>query len=230
MRIRRLAPILTSLLLFSASTYAVETKPNFSGTWILDKENSQFGGKSGTGHHQGSGGRRGGFGIPGIPGIGIGIPGMGGPHRGGGGMGGSRTGHPGMGGPGTGQDPSVETGEPDRQQTARVPETLVIQHTEPQLIIQQKAHIEGEEQVRELKYTTDGNTNKNEGYLGYEVESHTAWKDGHLETKSTIETSKGTIKMTELRSLSPEGKTMTLEIKSSGGDMDGHQKLVYKKQ
>jgi len=122
------------------------------------------------------------------------------------------------------------TGEPDRQQTARVPETMVIQHTEPQLIIQQKAHIEGEEQVRELKYTTDGSTNRNEGYRGYESESHTAWKDGFLETKSTTETSTGKIKIKELRSLSPDGKTMTVDIKSSGGEMDRHQRLIYNKQ
>jgi hypothetical protein len=226
-RIKRLAPILTSLLLFSASTYAVETKPNFSGTWILDKENSQLGDKSGRSHHQGSGGGRGGFGM-GIPGLGI--PGMGGPRMGGPGMGGSRTGRPGMGEPGNGQDPSMGTGEPDRQHTARVPETMIIQHTEPQLIIQQKTHIEGEEQVRELKYTTDGNTNRNEGYRGYEMESHTSWKDEHLETKSTAETSTGKIKITELRSLSPDGRTMTVEIKSSGGDMDRHQTLIYNKQ
>ena len=34
--------------------------------------------------------------------------------------------------------------------------------------------LKGEEQVRELKYTTDGNTNRNEGYRGYVVESQTS--------------------------------------------------------
>ena len=67
MRIKGLAPILTSLLLFSASTHAVETKSNFSGTWTLDKEKSQLGDKSGRGHRQGSGGRMGSLGM-GIPG------------------------------------------------------------------------------------------------------------------------------------------------------------------
>ena len=79
-----------------------------------------------------------------------------------------------MGGPRTGQDPSTGTGEPDTPRTARVPETVVIEHAEPQLIIQQKTKMEVEEQVRELKYTTDGNTNRNEGYRGYVVESQTS--------------------------------------------------------
>jgi hypothetical protein len=227
MRIKALAPIFASILLFGASTHAVETKPNFSGTWILDKENSQLGDRSGKSHHQGSGGRMGGSGM-GIPGMGI--PGMGGPHMGGPGMGGRRTGGPGMGGPGAGQDPSAGTGETDKPRGARVPETVVIEHAEPQLTIQQKTILEGEEQVRELKYTTDGITNRNEGFRGYEVESHTSWKDNHLETKSTIETSRGTIKITELRSLSPDGKTMTVEIKSTGGEMERQQKLIYVKQ
>ena len=62
------------------------------------------------------------------------------------------------------------------------------------------------------------------------MESQTSWKDNHLVTKSTIDTANGTIKITELRSLSPDGKAMTVEIKSSGGPMDRQQKLVYNRE
>lgn len=237
MRIKGLLFIFAaSLLVGSADVRAVETKPNFSGTWILDKEKSDLGAGKGTGHNRSSGGRMGGMGT-GIPGSGY--PGMGGPRMGGG-MGGSRTGggiggpqlgDPGLGGTSTGSNryPSAETGENERPRRPQIPSTVVIEHLEPQFIVKQKINTDGEEQFRELKYTTDGKTTRNEGFRGYIVESQTSWKDDHLVTKSTIDTDRGMIKITEVRSLSPDGKTMTLEIKSSGGPMDRQQKLVYDK-
>jgi len=227
---------IASLLVNSADVHAVDTRPNFSGTWTLDKEKSDLGAGNGAGHNRGSGGRMGGSGT-GMPGSGY--PGMGGPRMGGGmggprmggGVGGPQTGDPGLGGSRTGQNPypSPETGETERPRRAQIPSTIVIEHAEPQLIVKQKINSEGEEQYRELKYTTDGKTNRNEGFRGYIVESQTSWKDGHLLTKSTIDTANGMIKITEARSLSADGKTMTIEIKSSGGPMDRQQKLVYNK-
>jgi hypothetical protein len=144
---------------------------------------------------------------------------------------GPQIGDPGLGGTSTGQNryPSPETGEAERPRRAQIPSTVVIEHAEPRLIVKQKINPEGEEQFRELKYTTDGKINRNEGFLGYIVESQTSWKDDHLVTKSTIDTANGMIKITEVRSLSADGKTMTVEIKSSGGPMDRQQKLVYDK-
>ena len=236
MKIKELFFIFIALLLVtSATVHAVDTKPNFSGTWTLDRQKSDLGSGNGTGH-KGGGGRMGSSGT-GMPGSGY--PGMGGPRMGGG-MGGSRTGgglggpqigDPGLGGTSTGQNryPSSETGETERPRRPQIPATIVIEHAEPQLIVKQKINTEGEEQFRELKYTTDGKTNQNEGFRGYIVESQTSWKDDHLVTKSTIDTANGMIKITEVRSLSPDGKTMTIEIKSSGGPMDRQQKLVYDK-
>jgi hypothetical protein len=237
MRIKELVLIfIASLLVNSADVLAVDTKPSFSGTWTLDKEKSDLGAWNGAGRSRGGGGRMGGSGT-GMPGSGY--PGMGGPRMGGGmggprmggGVGGPQTGDPGLGGTSTGQNPypSPETGETERPRRPQIPSTLVIEHAEPQLIIKQKINTEGEEQFRESKYTTDGKTNRNEGFRGYIVESQTSWKDNHLVTKSNIDTANGMIKITEVRSLSADGKTMTVEIKSSGGPMDRQQKLVYDK-
>lgn len=126
----------------------------------------------------------------------------------GGGVGGPQTGDPGLGGTSTGQNPypSAETGETERPRRAQIPSTIVIEHAEPQLIVKQEINTEGEEQFRESKYTRDAKTNRNEGFRGYIVESQTSWKDNHLVTKSTIDTANGTIKITELRSLSPDEK------------------------
>lgn len=236
MKIKNLLFILVaSLFIRITDVHAVDTKPNFSGTWTLDREKSDLGSWNGTGRNRGGGGRMGGSGM-GMPGSGY--PGMGGPRMGGGmggprmggGVGGPQTGDPGLGGTSTGQNPSTESGEPERPRRAQIPSTIVIEHVEPQLIVKQKINPGGEEQLRELKYTTDGKTNRNEGFRGYIVESQTSWKDDHLVTKSTIDTANGTIKINEVRSLSPDGKTMTVEIKSSGGPMDRQQKLVYTKE
>jgi hypothetical protein len=228
MRIKELLFIfIATLLTNSADVRAVDTKPNFSGTWTLDRQKSDLGGGNGSGHNRSGGSRMGSMGT-GIPGSGY--PGMGGP-RTGGGAGGPQTGDPGLGGTSTGQNryPSTETGEAERPRRPQIPESIVVEHAEPQLIVKQKINREGEEQFRELKYTTDGKTNRNEGFRGYIVESQTSWKDEQLVTKSTIDTDNGMIKITEVRSLSADGKTMTVEIKSSGGSMDRQQKLVYVK-
>ncbi|MFN8006443.1 MAG: hypothetical protein U0V70_05350 [Terriglobia bacterium] len=217
------------------SVMAVDSKPNFSGTWVLNKEKSDLGNWGGSGRSHGSVGRMGGQGT-GVPGSGY--PGMGGPRMGGG-MGGPRLGggpsgpypgDPGLNGSGSGQSSSSDTGEMERPRRPQIPATLMIEHEEPKLMIKQKLNEGGGDQYRELKYTTDGKINQNEGFRGYVVESQTTWKENQLVTKATIDTDNGTIKMSEVRSLSPDGKTMTVEIKSSGGSRDRQQKLVYEKE
>ena len=227
--------LLGTTLLFLACVIATaaETKPNFSGTWTLDKGKSDLGGWNGSRGNQGGGGRMGGPGMSGS-----GYPGMGGPRMGGG-MGGPRMGggtstplpgDPGLGGSGQGQSSTSDTGEMERPRRPQIPTTIVIEHEDPKLVVKQKINQSGEDQYRELKYTTDGKTNQNEGFRGYIVESQTTWKEGHLVTKSTIDTANGTINISEIRSLSSDGKTMTVEIKTSGGPMDRKQKLVYEKE
>ena len=163
----------------------------------------------------------------GIPGMGI--PGMGGPGmrgpRMGGGMGG-----PGMGGPDMGGGTSADSGEVNRPRNSRIPESLVIEHDDPRLVIRNKIKSENDEQVEELKYTTDGKSNANEDPQGNTMQSKTHWKGDQLITKSSLETPRGKMEVTEVRSLSPDGKTMTIEVKTSAGQGEWSHKLVYNRE
>jgi hypothetical protein len=106
---------------------------------------------------------------------------------------------------------------------------MIIEHTDPQLVIKNKIKTESAERTWELKYTTDGQPNTNEGLRGNTMQSKTHWKGDRLITKSSFETPGGKMELTEVRSLSPDGKTMTMELKTSGGQMEWSQKLVYDK-
>lgn len=226
--------VFSSILAFQSYAFPQESKqdgkPNFSGTWVLDKDRSDLSSSPNMGHHR-SGGRTGSSGM-GIPGMGI--PGMGGPGmrgpRMGGGMGGPGMGGPGMGGPDMGGGTPSDSGEVNRPRMGRIPESLVIAHEDPQLVIKNKIKTENDEQVQELKYTTDGKSNTNEDPQGNTMQSKTHWKGDQLITKSSFETPRGKMEVTEVRSLSPDGKTMTVEVKTSAGQGEWSQKLVYNKE
>lgn len=121
------------------------------------------------------------------------------------------------------------TGEINWPTMVQVPESLVIEHADPQLLVRTKTKMEDTEQVRELKYTTDGKLTTNEGPRGNSMQSKTHWKGDHLITKSNFETPSGKMALTEVRSLFTDGKIMTVEVKSSSGPREWSQKLVYKK-
>ncbi len=228
MRIKGVMLVIFSLLAFDAYAYSQDGKPNFSGTWVLDKEKTDLGSM---GRHRAGGGRMGGSGM-GIPGMSI--PGMGGPGmrgpRMGGGMGGPGMGGPGMGGPDINGRAPIDAGEVNRPRMVQIPESMVIEHSDPQLVIKNKIKIDDAEQIRELKYSTDGQPNLNEGPRGNTVQSKTHWKGDRLVTKSNLETPNGKMEITEVRSLSPDGKTMEVEVKSSGGPGEWSHKLVYDKK
>ena len=238
MRIKDVMLVIFSLLAFDAYAYSQDGKPDFSGTWVLDKEKTDLGSM---GRHRASGGRMGGSGM-GIPGMGIpgmggprmgggmGGPGMGGPGMGGPGMGGPGMGGPGMGGPDINGQAPVDAGEVNRPRMVQIPESMVIEHRDPQLVIKNKIKIDDAEQIRELKYSTDDQPNLNEGPRGNTVQSKTHWKGDRLVTKSNLENPNGKMDITEVRSLSPDGKTMEVELKSSGGPGDWSHKLVYDKK
>lgn len=184
----------------AAVGFSVEGKPNFSGTWSLDKEESDFGSQ---GRRDGAGreGGRGGI-------FGGGIPGLGGDRSGGrprpGGGGG--TAGPGMGG---------------------FALTLVIEHEEPNLTVKKTMIAEGQERVEELRYTTDGTENINElSRQGMSTKSKTRWEGNRLVTESESDTPMGTMKIKEVRSLSADGNEMTMEVPRRHGT----QKLIYRKR
>jgi hypothetical protein len=156
--------VLTSLMVFGACVlvFAQGGKPDFSGTWNLDKEKSEMGS-----------------------------------------------------GPGRGQRMAAPS--------------MTIDHKDPELIIKRKLEFQGEERTQELKYTTDGKPNTNQGFRGRTINSKTYWEGSKLVTEATRETPQGTVETKEIYSLSDDGKTLTIE--TSRKDVGGAgRKLVYVKQ
>lgn len=121
MKINYGVPALVLVVLCTAFGLSEEAKPNFSGTWTLDKNKSDLGNMS----------RRGGDGSHGGGGLGRVLGGLGG-----------RSGRSGSGSSASG------TGMPAN--------SLVIEHEEPNLVIKHKMNADGEELVRELRYTPMG--------------------------------------------------------------------------
>jgi hypothetical protein len=109
-------------------------------------------------------------------------------------------------------------------------DSVTIEHNEPVLIIKRKANFRGEEHTQELKYTTDGKKNTNEGFFGMTTESKSHWDGNKLVTDSTAETPRGVMETKEVRSLSADGSTMTVEVTTKGGPREGTRKMVFNKQ
>ena len=110
-------------------------------------------------------------------------------------------------------------------------DSLVVEHKEPKLTIKRKIHLpSGAERTVESKYTTDGESNTNEGFRGMTNKSKTRWEEEKLVTESTIETQMGIRETKEVRSLSADRKTMTIEMTTKGGQREGTRKLVFNKQ
>jgi hypothetical protein len=98
------------------------------------------------------------------------------------------------------------------------------------LVLKRKVEFQGEEKTFESRYTADGKENVNEGFRGNSVKSKTHWEGAKLVTESVMETPNGTRETKEVRSLSEDGKTMTVEITSKGGFGEGTRKMVYYKK
>ena len=105
-----------------------------------------------------------------------------------------------------------------------------ITHDGDALVVKRKVEFQGEERTFESHYTTDGKENVNEGFRGSSVKSKTHWEGAKLVTESVMETPNGTRETKEVRSLSPDGKTMTVEVTSKGGFGEGTRKMVYNKK
>lgn len=105
-----------------------------------------------------------------------------------------------------------------------------ITHDGDTLVVKRKVEFQGEERTFESRHTTDGKENVNEGFRGSSVKSKTHWEAAKLVTESVMETPNGTRETKEVRSLSPDGKTMTVEITSKGGFGEGTRKMVYNKK
>lgn len=211
-------------ILCAPALWAENAKPDFSGTWVLDKEKSDLTNPPVSNRRR----MRGRSGM----GSGRGWPGMGGPRMGG-------IGGPGMGGPGMGSPPpgGSDTGSPPPGNGNRhslgmgpVAEKLIIEHAEPEITVKRNFKIDDEQQIQELKYTTDGKSNKNTLPDGRSIKSKTHWDGSRLITKSNLDTSVGTMEIIEARNLSADGNSLTIELTTKGGSMDWTRKLVYTKE
>jgi hypothetical protein len=105
-----------------------------------------------------------------------------------------------------------------------------ITHEDDSLVLKRTVEFQGEERTFESRHTTDGKENVNEGFRGSSIKSKTRWEGAKLVTESVMETPNGTRETKEVRSLSADGKTMTVETTSKGGFGEGTRKLVYNKK
>jgi hypothetical protein len=105
-----------------------------------------------------------------------------------------------------------------------------ITHDGDALVVKRKVEFQGEERTFESRYTTDGKENVNEGFRGSSVKSKTHWEAAKLVTESRDGDSQRTRETKEVRSLSADGRTMTVEITSKGGFGEGTRKMVYNKK
>jgi hypothetical protein len=184
--------VICSLLSFSWLE-AQDQKPNFSGTWAIDREKSEFGPRGGERDRPPGGDDR----------------------------------------EQQGKRPpkeGVNEGEGGRRPTGGMFDSMVIEHKEPNLTIKRKMNFRGEERNQELKYTTNNKKNNNEGFFGTTTESKTHWEGDKLVTESTTETPRGVMETKEVRSLSADGNTMTVEMTTKGGPREGTRKIVFTKQ
>ena len=237
-----LGAVVVSVVLFASAAWAAEVRPNFSGSWILDKDKSNLS-EPPAGYPRHTRGSH--TGVPGMGGGGMGWPGMGGPRiggmggpgMGGPGTGGSRRGGPDMGDPGLG---GTSTGGPDPEGSQRgamnspevksVAYKLIIDHSEPQMTISRNFDTQGDEPSHRLRYTTDGKSNENILPDGKSVKSKTNWEGSQLVTKSNLKTSGGKIEIVENRSLSADLNTMTIEVTAKGDSTQWTRNLVYKRE
>ena len=107
---------------------------------------------------------------------------------------------------------------------------LTIDHKEGRLVIRQTLNFGGEEQIRTSRFTTDGKESTNPGFGGMSTPSKTHWEGDRLVTESTMETPMGSMAVKEVRSLSDDGKTMTVVRTTMGGPRERTQTLVYVKE
>ncbi|HEX7137836.1 MAG TPA: hypothetical protein VF219_08320 [Vicinamibacterales bacterium] len=96
---------------------------------------------------------------------------------------------------------------------ATLEDTLTISQTSTELVIKDDSSFQGRQNSRELHYNLTGKSTTNEGPMGDRNETVAKWIDGKLVTTWTRDGAVAgtTSVMTETRSLSADGKTMTVE-------------------
>jgi hypothetical protein len=96
---------------------------------------------------------------------------------------------------------------------AALEDTLTISQTPAELVIKDSSSFQGQQNTRELHYDLTGKTTANEGPMGERSETVARWMEGKLVATWTRDGAVAGTKsvMTETRSLSTDGKTMSVE-------------------
>jgi hypothetical protein len=96
---------------------------------------------------------------------------------------------------------------------AALENTLMISQTATELVIKDDSSFQGQQNSRELHYNLTGKATSNEGPMGDRNETVAKWMDGKLVSTWTRDGAVAGTKsvMTETRSLSADGKTMSVE-------------------
>jgi hypothetical protein len=96
---------------------------------------------------------------------------------------------------------------------AALADTLTISQTATEVVIQDRSSYEGRQNDRALRYDLTGKPTANQGPMGDRNETIARWVDGKLVATWTSEGAVAGTKVvrTETRSVSADGKTMTVE-------------------
>jgi hypothetical protein len=116
-------------------------------------------------------------------------------------------------------------GRPSAQAATRTV-TVVIKQTSAVLAIERKAG----ERVETATLKLDGSESINKSPSGQDIKSTSRWVGSTLVTKSMMAMGEGTAEMSDVRSLSADGKVMTIDMTRKTPRGDVKQKLIYNRQ
>jgi hypothetical protein len=117
----------------------------------------------------------------------------------------------------------------DVYQVGEIADKLTIQHVESAIAITQSFNTGDKEETQEWKYTTDGKSHQRKMPDGGIVKSMTRWDGTQLVTKCKEQASLGALEITEVRSLSADGNTLTIKLTNKGSSSNWTQTAVYTK-
>lgn len=125
-------------------------------------------------------------------------------------------------------------GEWSDKPLAKADSTLVVEHRDPELKIKRTLSLNGQEEVKDFAYYTDGRGEANQATLGVgEVKSKTKWDGDKVVSEAQIKRrgQSGTyeLKVTQAWQVSSDGKTLTNTTSFSNEAGAQRLKLVYRR-